>query len=87
MVIATIPLIYLIMIVAWVFLILAFYIQDYWLISLAAMLLIAMGIFTLINGLEGIDNLATMALGAVHVGVGGYTFIRGMIEIIYKNLK
>lgn len=79
------PLIYLLIIAAWIILIVGFYIEDYWIIAFGSMLLIVLGVYTLANGLEGIDNVATLALGAIHIGVGGYAFIKGMLEIIAKT--
>lgn len=79
-----IPIIYLIILVAWLLLIAGFYIKDYTILAISGFFLMALYVFITTNGIEGIDNLATQALALVHAGVGAYVVIRGGYEI-YKD--
>ena len=80
-----IPMIYIIILVAWLLLFFGFKIKDYTFMALASMLLLCLGVYIVINGLTGVNNLATQALALAHWGIGGYVFIRSGMEMYHDK--
>ena len=72
--------IYVLILVAWGLLLVAFFSKDYVIGAIASMFLMILGIFITTNGLPGIDVWLYTSLGIIHVLTGGYIFVKGSIE-------
>lgn len=59
---------------------LGIYKEDEHMVGLASIIGMGIGVFTLINGIDGYDNLITLSLGVVLIGLGAYAFIRVYLE-------
>lgn len=66
------PFVYLAVIIVWIIIIFAFMIDDWAIKSLASLFLMIIGIFVMINGIEGITNIAVVGFGIIHTAVGFY---------------
>lgn len=75
-----IPYIYLIIFLGLSLIGLAFWFKEYAISAMGSMLIIAIGIYIIINGVTSIDNFLTRTFGIVLIGVGAYILIRGGIE-------
>jgi len=71
---------------AWFILIIGFLKKDYTITSLASMFLMVIGTSILLYGVEGIDNLITLGMGVMHIGIGFYVLFRGGTEV-YKGRR
>jgi len=81
----TLPFEYLAIIVGWMLMIFGYYIKDYIIKSIASIYFMVLGVHVLIYGMEGITNLATVGLGAIHIGVGFYIIFTESLEK-YKDM-
>lgn len=79
------PFIYLAFIIGWIILIFAYYIQDWTIKSIVSLFFMVLGTYTLINGIEGINNIATIALASIHTVVGFYIIATESYEL-YKDM-
>ena len=81
-----IPYIYLAILVAWIILVIGFVYKDYAITALGSILILVLGVYMLIYGINGVSNssLEVMAFGFTHIGIGAYIFIRGAYEL-YKG--
>ena len=75
-----IPLIYMIVFVAFVLIGFSFWFRDYAFGAIGSMLIMAIGIYTLVQGLAGVNDFLTTIYGCVLIGTGAYILIRGGIE-------
>jgi len=71
-------------VIGFLLLVLAFIIKVYALGMIASMAIIVVGVYVLANGVKSIDNLLTLGLGVVCIGVGAYVFIGGALEKIQE---
>lgn len=72
-----------ILIISWACFILGFLIEENWLIMIASFFLMAIGVFIIAEGIDGINNYATQIFGAViHIAVGGYCGLRSVLAEI-----
>ena len=76
--------IYLFVLIVWVVLIFGFYKEDYNIICFAGIMMLTLGTYITINGLDIFNNYLSNAFGFIHIGIGGYVMIRGGYEI-YKT--
>jgi len=76
--------IYILIMIGWVMLLVSFYYKDYPIGAIGAMLLMAIGVYILYNGLPDANDFLNKIIGIIHCGIGGYVFIRGTWEQ-YKN--
>jgi len=72
--------IFLILIICWIFMPVGIYFNDYVFCCLSGMFMMALGVYMIANGLDGINNLATFVLSVIQIGLGGYVFIRKTLE-------
>ena len=72
--------IYVLILVAWILLLVAFFFKDYTIGAIASMFLMVIGIFIASSGLPGIDVWLFTSLGIIHVLTGGYILVRSSIE-------
>lgn len=79
------PFIYLAFILGWVILLFAYLIDDWPIKGIMSFYFMVLGVNVFINGIEGLDNLAVVAFGAVHVVVGGYIIITESFKL-YENM-
>jgi hypothetical protein len=78
--------IYLIIMFAWICLIIGFWKQDAPLSLLASMLIIAIGVYIIINGILIYKDWFTETLGIIHIAIGGYIFVHGSYELVGEDL-
>jgi hypothetical protein len=76
--------IYILILIAWLFLFVGFYFKEFTITALGSTLMIVLGVYTAINGLDGFFNIATQALSVTHMCIGAYILIRGSYEL-YKD--
>lgn len=76
--------IYLFVLIAWVILIFGFYKEDYNIICFAGIVMLVIGTYITINGLDTFNDYLSNAFGFIHIGIGAYVMIRGGYEI-YKT--
>jgi len=77
--------IYLIVFICWILLIVGFYLGDYTFTAIGGILSLVIGVYILINGLDGYANLVTEGFSIIHICLGAYVMIRGGYEI-YKTM-
>lgn len=77
--------IYFIVLISWVLLIIGININDYPMVAFSGILMLVIGVFIMINGLDVFNNTLTIAFAAVNIGMGGYVMMRGAYEI-YKEI-
>lgn len=65
-----------------ILLILGLWKQDVTLGSIAGLIFMAVGVFILANGVDGIDNLVTLGVGILSIAGGFYVFMMGNIDVI-----
>ena len=75
-----IPFIFVITIVMWLILIVAFIIESYPLGALSSVGVMVIGVHILISGVVGISNTITLFLGTIFICLGFYIFIMGSME-------
>ncbi len=75
-----IPFIFLIIVVIFGMLLVSYFLKIYTLGVLSSISMVIMGIYVLINGVEGIRTIMVSGLGTISVCLGFYIFIRGSIE-------
>ncbi len=76
-----IEMILLLIIFGWILLFGAFFFKDYPLSAFSSMFLIILGIYIAFNDLPNVtDRFLTSSLSAIHMGVGGFVFIKGGME-------
>ena len=61
------------------------YFDDYLFCCLSGMFMMALGVYIMANGLDGIKNFATYVLAVIQIALGGYVFIRKTVEQ-YENI-
>ena len=76
--------IYMIIMVLWVAVLTGFIIKDTWILMFTGLIMLTVGIFTLVTGLTGVENLAVTAFSFLHIGVGFYLIIKSTEELIGK---
>lgn len=72
--------IYILILVAWILLLIAFIFKDYAIGAIASMFLMIIGIFITSSGLPGVDVWLYTSLGIIHLLTGGYVFAVSGIE-------
>lgn len=82
---ATIPFIYISLLIAWVTLIVGYIIEDWIFKSLVSIFFMTAGVFILINGIEGISNLAVDTFGIIHIAIGFYIIVTESFNM-YKDM-
>ncbi len=82
---ATIPFIYVALLITWVVMIVGYIIRDWIIKSIVSIFFMTVGVFILINGIEGISNLAVDALGITHIAIGFYVIVTESYEL-YKDM-
>ena len=82
---AVLPFIYLAIIISWSMLVLAFAIDDWVMKSLVSIFFMVLGVEIMINGIEGLINIAVTAFGIVHFAVGGFIILAETYEF-YKEM-
>lgn len=75
-----IPEIYLIIFLAWLMVTVGLYFKEYTVSVIFSLLLMSLGVYGLINGYNGIDNLSTLALSIVNLALGFFIILAGAIE-------
>jgi len=76
---------YLIAILALVILIVGFYKADYNIVAFSGVVMLILGVYIAINGLDTFDNYLTNAFAFIYIGIGSYVMMRGGYEI-YKEM-
>ena len=74
-----------ILIFSWALLVFGFWIKDAYIPMIASLLIIAWGLYVIINGFDGVQDWITEAIAMVNVGVAGYILLRSGWEE-YKHL-
>ena len=74
--------IYFIILFAWIWLIIGFYFKDAIPALLSSMLIIAIGVYLIANGILVTKDWITEAFGIIHIGIGGYIFVKGTYELV-----
>ena len=69
-------------IVTFVLMAIAFKIENEFIGIIAAMAIMVIGVYVLSEGVQGIENLLTIALGSIFVGFGAYVFLNTSLERI-----
>ncbi len=65
----------------WIILVIGFYFRDYPITTMSSMWLMVLGVYLVRFGLPDVNfTFLTMGLGLVHIGIGGYVFLRGTWE-------
>ncbi len=76
---------YLIIIIIWAMLFLGFNKQDFTIISISGLLMMVYGLYIILNGLDGFDNLITQAFAGINIGIGFYFMFRAGLEM-YRDM-
>ena len=74
--------VYFAIILVFILLIIGFSFANYTITILSSLGMMTLGVYGLINGIETVNNILSMALSIVLVTVGAYIFITGNIEQI-----
>jgi len=80
----TMPVVYLLIIIAWAVLFVGFFLQDYTIIMLSTIFILVLGVDIIINGLNSLNNFATQAFGIFHLGISFYVMLKANMEKIKK---
>mgnify|MGYP001616292631 CR=1 FL=1 len=80
------PFVYIAMLMAWIILLIGIYNRDYTITEISSLFIIIIGIYILVNGIEGMYNIAIEGIGILHIAVGGYYAVTKGIELIEMNL-
>jgi len=80
------PFEYLAFIIGWILFLFGYYIKDWTIKSIASIFFMVLGVYVLIYGMEGITNIATVTLGAIHLGVGFFVIIIESYDYEYKDM-
>jgi hypothetical protein len=72
--------IHVIIFLAWLIAIAGFISKDYAITLIGSIFIMVLGVYIVANGITDINNWLTEAIGAIHIGIGGYIFIRGAWE-------
>ena len=72
--------IYLIMLFAWVILFIGFYYKNYPITMLSSMFIMIVGIYIVGNGLPDLTQFLYLSFGIIHIGIGGFVFVKGTAE-------
>jgi hypothetical protein len=83
---AEIPLLYFLLVFSWIMLFVSFYKKDYWLVAVSGIVMSVIGIWVTSNGLDGVRNLLSLAIGISHLLIGVYLLLRSIIEVIQVNM-
>lgn len=78
------PVVYLLIIIAWAVLFVGFFLQDYTIIMLSTIFILVLGVDIIINGLNSLNNFATQAFGIFHLGISFYVMLKANMEKIKK---
>lgn len=79
-----IPIIYLLVLIAWVGLFAGFAMKDFTISSLSSFFLMVLGVYVAIYGMSDTNDFATQTLGIIQIVTGFYVIVRGAWEI-YKD--
>jgi uncharacterized membrane protein len=63
---------------------LGFAIKEYAFVAVSSMLMVLIGGFIAINGLQGINNHITQAVALILLAIGLYIFIKGSLDKLYE---
>lgn len=69
-------------IVVYFSLMLSFYMKDATIGIISAFAIMVIGVYVLIYGMEGINDILTLAYGCISIGIGAYVSIAGTIQQI-----
>lgn len=72
---------YFVIIAIYSLLVLGFWLREYTLAALAAIGLLILGTYGIINGIGSYNNFMVYAFSVVNIGLGTYILIRGAYEI------
>ena len=81
-----VPFIFFITVIAFILLAISFVVKLYFLGAISSIAIMAIGVFTLINGMESISNILTLGLGIIFISLGSYIFLLGGLEKIEEVL-
>ncbi len=81
-----IPWIYLLIVVAWFLLFMALYFDDYVFLMLSGILLVALGIRIITDGISDQNNLTTEIFGIIHLGVAFYILVKKGFEYAAEQM-
>jgi hypothetical protein len=83
--VADIPTIYVLIIIGWSVLLIGFIFKEYAIAAIASFLLMILGVYSMVNGLNGTNDWLTQGFSMIMIGVGAYVVIRGGYEL-YKDM-
>jgi uncharacterized membrane protein YjjP (DUF1212 family) len=81
---AYIPLMYFLMVLAWIILLIGYLMKDFAITAGAGIFMSVIGVFVLNLGLDGARTTLTVAIGLIYLLIGLYVFIRGGIDLATK---
>jgi len=73
--------IYVVIVITWVALLLSFLIKELWMLMFTGLIMMALGIHILTQGLVGVNNNATQILAFLNMFIGFYVLMKSAEEV------
>ena len=77
--------VFIILLFSWAFLAYSFWIKDAYMAMLASLLIMAWGLYVVLNGFDGVQDWLTDTVAMVNIGIAAYVLLRAGWEE-YKEL-